>query len=105
VPRESLDAPKNLPKEGSRQVALGEVQDEVPGMPDEASAGLEQPLLQTRQRPTLDGDGEDEPAQQITEVAGDHPKEQPHLIGPEPMAGEPQSSASMCAASDVRSRR
>jgi hypothetical protein len=57
VPRESLDAPKNLPEEGSRQVALGELQDEVPGMSDQPAAGLEEPLLQTRQRPTLDGDG------------------------------------------------
>ena len=37
-------------------------------MPDEAPAGLEQPLLQARQRPALDGDGHDEPAQQIAQV-------------------------------------
>src|SRR6266851_2690793 len=48
VPRESLDAAENLPKEASRQVAFGESQGEVPGMPDEASARLEQPLLETR---------------------------------------------------------
>src|SRR6266852_6115536 len=48
MPRESLDALENLTKEASRQVALGELQGEVPGMPDEASARLEQPLLETR---------------------------------------------------------
>ena len=36
MPRESLDAPENLPKESRRQVALGQLQDEVPGVPNEA---------------------------------------------------------------------
>ena len=35
-PRESLDAPENLPKERRRQVAFGKLQDEVPGMSDGA---------------------------------------------------------------------
>jgi hypothetical protein len=48
VPCEPLDAAENLPKEGSRQVAFGKLQGEVPGMPDEASAGLEDPLLEAR---------------------------------------------------------
>jgi hypothetical protein len=39
--RESLDAPENLPKESPRQVAFRKPQDEVPGMSDEAPAGLE----------------------------------------------------------------
>ena len=51
VPRQSLDAPENLPEQARRQVALGELQDEVPGMPDQASAGLEESLLEARQRP------------------------------------------------------
>jgi hypothetical protein len=55
VPRESLDAAESLPKETSSQVTFGELQSEVPGMPDEASAGLERALLQARQRPVLDG--------------------------------------------------
>ena len=49
MPRESLDAPENLPEEAPRQVALGKLQDEVPGMPDQASTGLERSLLQTGQ--------------------------------------------------------
>jgi len=57
MPRESLDAPKNLPKEAPRQVVLGQLEAEVPGMLDQAAAGLEQPLLQARQRPALDGQG------------------------------------------------
>ena len=87
--REPLDAPENLPKERRRQVALGQLQDEVPSMPDEAPAGLEHPLLQARQRPALDGDGQDEPAQEIAEVVGDHPEEQADLVGSEPVTGEP----------------
>jgi len=89
VPREPLDALENLPKEAPRQVAFGELQGEAPGMSDEPRAGLEEPLLETRQGPALDGDGQDQPAQQIAEVIGDHPEGQPHLVGPEAMAGEP----------------
>jgi hypothetical protein len=70
-------------------VALGELQDEVPGMPDEAPAGLEEPLLQARERSAFDGERQDEPAQEIAKVVGDDPEEQPHLTGPEPVAGEP----------------
>jgi len=61
VPAESLDARENLPKEGPRQVAFGELQGEVPGMPDEPAARLEEPLLETRQRPALDGERQDQP--------------------------------------------
>src|SRR2546427_10908599 len=57
-------------------------------MSDEAPAGFEEPLLETRQGPVLDGHGENESAQEIAEVVGDHPEEQPHLIGPEPVTGE-----------------
>jgi hypothetical protein len=57
-------------------------------MPDEAAAGLEQPLLETREGPALDGDGQNQPAQQIAEVVGDHPEEQPEIIGPEAITGE-----------------
>jgi hypothetical protein len=55
--REPLDTPENLPKHAPGQVAFGELQGEVPGMPDEAAAGLEESLLQARQRPALDGPG------------------------------------------------
>jgi hypothetical protein len=60
MPRESLDALENLPKERRCQVALGQLHDEVPRMPDEAPAGLEQPLL-----------------------------DQPHVVGPKAVAREP----------------
>jgi len=48
-PRESLDAPEDLPKQAPRQVALGKLQDEVPSIPDEAPACLEESLLEARQ--------------------------------------------------------
>src|SRR6266852_5774184 len=89
-PRESLDAPENLPKESRRQVALRQLQDEVSGMADEPPAGLEQPLLQARQRPALDGERQDQPSQEIAEVVSDDPEEQPDLVGSEPVAGEPR---------------
>src|SRR2546426_10030166 len=56
---------------------------------DEPRAGLEEPLLEARQGPVLDGDGHDQPAQQIAEILGDHSEEQPLLVGPEAVAGEP----------------
>jgi len=34
MPPESLDAPEDLPKESRRQVAFGQLPDEVPGMSD-----------------------------------------------------------------------
>src|SRR5713101_6122578 len=49
VPCEALDAPDNLSKKSRRQVALRQLQDEVPRVPNEAPAGLEQPLLETRE--------------------------------------------------------
>ena len=52
-------------------------------MPDQATTGLEQPLLEARQRPALDSSRQDQPPQEIAEVVGDDPEEQPHLVGPE----------------------
>src|SRR5262249_36743479 len=49
MPGAPLDASDDLPKHRACQVAFGELQGEVPGMPNEASAGLEQSLLKTRE--------------------------------------------------------
>ena len=68
MPRESLDAPEDLPKEAPGQVTFGQLEDEVSGVPNQASAGLEQSLLQARQRPVLDGEGQDQSAQEIAEI-------------------------------------
>ena len=89
MPREPLDAPENLPKQAPCQVAFGQLEDKVPRMPDEAPAGLEQPPLQARKRPALNGEGQDQSAQEIAEIVCDDPQEQAHLVGPEPVAGEP----------------
>jgi hypothetical protein len=75
MPRESLDAPENLSKQALRQVAFGQLEDTVQRMPDEAPAGLEEPLLEARQGPALDGEGQDEPPQKIAEVVRDDPQE------------------------------
>ncbi len=71
MPRESLNAPEDLPKERRCQVALGQLENEVPGVPNEAPAGLEQTLLETRQRPALDGERQDQPTHEIAEVVRD----------------------------------
>jgi hypothetical protein len=88
MPGAPLDASDDLPKHRVCQVAVGELQGEVPGMPNEASAGLEQPLLKTREGPALNGDGQDEPTRQVAEVVGDDPELQADLVGPEAVAGE-----------------
>jgi hypothetical protein len=46
MPRESLDAPEDLPKEAPGQVTLGQLEDEVPSISDEPPTGLEEPLLE-----------------------------------------------------------
>jgi len=69
-------------------VAFGQLQEEVSGVSDEAPAGLEQPLLEARQRPALDGGRQDKPTQEIAEVVGDDAQERPDLVGPEPMTGK-----------------
>ena len=58
-------------------------------MPNEVPAGLEQPLLETREGPALNGGGQDEPTEQIAEVLGDDPEQEADLVGPEPVTGEP----------------
>src|SRR5712692_11435005 len=58
-------------------------------MPDQATTGLEQPLLEARQGPALDGERQGKPPQEVAEVVGDDPEEQSDLVGPEPVAGEP----------------
>jgi hypothetical protein len=57
-------------------------------MPDQPPARLEQALLKARQGPALDGTRQ-EPTQQIAEVVGDDPEQQADLVGPKPMAREP----------------
>jgi hypothetical protein len=45
MPRESSDAREDLPKERRCQVTGRQLEDEVSGLPNQASAGLEQSLL------------------------------------------------------------
>src|SRR5262245_24434555 len=105
VPRQPLDACDDLPKQRPCQVTFGELQGEVSGMPDQAPAGLEEPLLETRQRPTLNGAGQDEPSQQIAKIVGDHPEEQPDLVGPEAVAREARPMGGFLAFLDPLLRR
>jgi hypothetical protein len=50
MPREPLDTRHDLPEQGPCQVALGELQGEVPGMADESPAGLEEPVADLKGR-------------------------------------------------------
>src|SRR5712692_5380449 len=64
MPGKPLDAPDDLQKESRCQVALGQLEPEGPGVPNEAATGLEQPLLEAREGPALDGERQDQPALQ-----------------------------------------
>ena len=75
MPRQSLNAPESLPEEASCQVALGQLEHEVPHVPDQPPAGLEEPLLETRKGPALDVDRQGEPTQPIAEIIGDDAKD------------------------------
>jgi len=69
-----IDETENLPKERRRQEALGQLEDEVAGMSDEAGP----------------------PGQEIVEVVEDDAEQQPHLVGPEAMTGEASSEWRSC---------
>jgi len=76
MPRESPDAPEDLPKDAPGQVTFGQLEDEVSSVPNEAPAGLEQPLLETREGPALEGDRQDQPAQEVTQLGEGRREEQ-----------------------------
>jgi hypothetical protein len=105
VPRKPLDAPENLSEEAPCQLALGHLEDEVSGMSIQAPAGLEEPLLQARQEPALDGSEQDQPAHEVAEIVADDPQQQPHLVGPEAVAGEADPMGGFFAFLDPLLRR
>jgi len=78
VPPQALDALENLSKERPGQVTFGELQREVPRVPDQPPARLEEPLLDAPERPVLDG-GRHQPTEQVAEVIGDDAEQQPYL--------------------------
>ena len=74
-------------------------------LPDQASARLEESLLEARQRPALDGDRQDQPTQEVAEVVRDNAQEQPHLIRSEAVTGEPRPVGGFLAFLDPLLRR
>ena len=51
---------------------LGQQQPVIPRVLDQPTAGLHQPVLQARQRPTLDPVRQSEPSPQVAQVVGQH---------------------------------
>jgi len=74
-------------------------------MSDQPPARLEQPLLEAREGPGLDGDGQNKPAEQIAEVVGDDPEQQADLIGPESVTGQARPRGGIFALLDPRDSR
>ena len=77
----------------------------VPSVPDEAPAGLEELLLEIRQGLARDGEGQNQPAQEIAEIVGDDAEQQAHLVRPKPMTGEPSPVGGGFALLDPLPRR
>ena len=64
-------------------------QQPVPGVLDQAAAGLHEPLLQVRQRPMLDLPRQHQPTPEVSQVVSDHAQPEAHFVGREPMARQP----------------
>jgi hypothetical protein len=56
--REPRDATDDLRKQTLSQPAFGQLNNEVPGMLNEAPGGLEEPLLEASKGPAMDGEGQ-----------------------------------------------
>ena len=69
---------------------LGQQQPVIPRVLDQPTAGLHQPVLQARQRPTLDPVRQSEPPPQVAQVVGQHAQLQSHFVGPEAMTRQPR---------------
>ena len=69
-------------------MVFGQLAYEVPGILDEAPAGRDEPLLETRQGPALDGERQDKPAQEMAESVGHDPHEHAHRMGADPRGQE-----------------
>ncbi len=84
----SAHAPSSLlaasPKQASGQVALRQQQPVVAGVLDQPPTRLDEALLETGQRPTINALGEHQPPPEVPEVVGQHAQLQPGLIRPEP---------------------
>ena len=66
-------------------------------MLDQPTAGLHQPVLQARQRPTLDPVRQSEPSPQVAQVVGQHAELQSHFVGPKAMARKPRPVCGLLA--------
>ena len=89
MPRQPLDAPENLAKEQPCQVTFGELQREVPGVRDQAPAGLSSRCCRLVRDQSWMATGKLQPTQQIAQVVDVDAEEQTHLVGPEAVAGRP----------------
>jgi len=69
-----------IAEERPGQVPFGELQREIPRVPDQPPTRLEESLLEARGETILDGDEQHQPAQEIAEVVGDHPEQQADLV-------------------------
>ena len=69
-------------------MAFGQHQPVVPGVLDQPTARLHQPLLQAGQRPVVDSRRLRQPPPQIPRVVREHPQSKPHLVRPEAVGAQ-----------------
>ena len=70
--RQRPDPSQHVAEQPPVQIPLGQQQPVIPRVLDQPTAGLHQPVLQARQRPTLDPVRQSEPSPQVAQVVGQH---------------------------------
>ena len=78
------------PEQPPGQVALGQQEPVVTGVPDQSPARLDEALLETGERPRIDPRWQDEPPPQIAQVVRQDAQLQPDFVGSEPVARQPR---------------
>ena len=70
--RQRPDPSQHVAEQPPVQIPLGQQQPVMPRVLDQPTSGLHQPVLQARQRPTLDPVRQSEPSPQVAQVVGQH---------------------------------
>lgn len=91
----------SIAQQPAGQMALGQQEPVVPGVLHKTPAALDQPLLETGERPGLDARRQHQPPPQIPEVVGEHTRLQVHLVGPEPVTRKPRPVRGLLALLDL----
>ena len=85
--RQRPDPRQHLAEQLPVQIPLGQKQPVIPSMLDQPSAGLHEPVLQTRQRPAANPPWQPEPPPEVAQVVGQDAELESHFIRSEASFG------------------